>query len=346
MVLAVLLLLAMAAGPAALADEPVSFKGKSVTMIVGSAPGGGTDTSGRLIANFLHKYLPGEPNIVVQNMPGAGGISSVNYFVHQIKADGLTVLMGSETTIDPIVFRSSTNIQYDPKTLALVGGIGRGGSVIFIHKKDQSRLLDKSKPPVIIGNVGPVPREAVQPALWGVEYLGWNARWVAGYHGTNDVLLAFDRGEVDVSSTGNLFEVKDRMSDLHIITQTGRIHDGKIVGSDAFGDAPLFTDMIAGKIKQPAAQKAFDYWVALNSADKWLALPPGTPAPLLAAYRKSFEDISADPEFMAQGNRISEGFTPISAADFGRLVDILVSTPPEAIEYTKELMRKQGLGAP
>jgi hypothetical protein len=344
--LASLLVCLMAAGSGALADERVSFKGKSVTMIVGSAPGGGTDTAGRLLANFLHKYLPGEPNLIVQNMPGAGGISSVNFFVHQTKPDGLTVLMGSESTIDPIIFRSSTNVQYDPKMLELVGGIGRGGSVIFTHKKDRPRLLDKSKPPLIIGNVGPVPREAIQPALWGIEYLGWNARWVAGYHGTNDVLLAFDRGEVDVSSTGNLFEVKDRMKELFIITQTGMYRAGKIVGSDAFGDAPLFPDMIAGKIKTPAAQKAFDYWVALNSADKWLALPPGTPAPLLAAYRKSFQDASKDPEFTAQGSKISEGFTPISAADFGSLIDTLVSTPPEAIDYTKALMKKQGLSAP
>jgi len=336
---------AAAASWSAGAEEGVSFKGKSVTMIVGSAPGGGTDTTGRLLATFLHKYLPGEPGIVVQNMPGAGGISSVNLFVHQTKPDGLTVLMGSETTIDPIVFRSSSNVQYDPKKLEIVGGIGRGGSVIFTHAKESARLLDKTKPPLIIGNVGAMPREAIQPALWGIEDLGWNAKWVAGYHGTNDVMLAFDRGEVDVTSTGNLFEIRDRMKngEIHLITQTGMYRDGKIVGSEAYGKTPLFNDQMKGKLEQPAAKAAFAYLTALNSADKWLALPPGTPPEILATYRKSFDALGRDKEFLAEGRKVSDGFEPINARDFSALIATLVETPPEAIAYTKGLMRKQGL---
>src|SRR4051812_12510069 len=73
----------------------ISFKGKTVTMIVGSEPGGGTDASGRAIAPYLRKYLPDEPNVVVQNMPGASGITALNYFVNRTQPDGLTVIMGS-----------------------------------------------------------------------------------------------------------------------------------------------------------------------------------------------------------------------------------------------------------
>src|SRR5215470_11827278 len=89
-----ILVLTMAVTSEAAAQGPVTFKGKTITMLIGSEPGGGTDASGRLIARFLAKYLPGEPNIGVQNMPGASGIVSVNHFVYRTKPDGMTVLMG------------------------------------------------------------------------------------------------------------------------------------------------------------------------------------------------------------------------------------------------------------
>src|SRR6266567_5805094 len=91
----------------AAAQGAVSFKGKTVTLLIGSDPGGGTDASGRLIALHLRKYLPGEPNIVVQNMPGASGITALNYFVHRTQPDGLTVIMGSISMVDPMNFRRS-----------------------------------------------------------------------------------------------------------------------------------------------------------------------------------------------------------------------------------------------
>src|SRR5712691_6278417 len=116
------------------AGAPLSFKGKTITMIVGSEAGGGTDASGRLIAPYLRRHLPGEPSIVVHNMPGASGITSLNYFAQRTPPDGLTVMMGSISTIDPVVYRNSS-AQYDPKTFRIVGGIGRGGSIIFITRE-------------------------------------------------------------------------------------------------------------------------------------------------------------------------------------------------------------------
>src|ERR1043165_7352555 len=92
------------ASSAVQAAEPVSFAGKTVTMIISSAPGGGTDGAGRVIAQFLGKHLPGNPTIVVKNVPGAQGITAMNHFVSQAVApDGLTVVTGSSTLGDPLV---------------------------------------------------------------------------------------------------------------------------------------------------------------------------------------------------------------------------------------------------
>src|SRR4030088_1057554 len=83
---------------AAAAQHVPSFKGKTITMVVGSDAGGGSDAAGRLIALYLRKYLPGEPAIVVQNMSGGSGIAAMNYFVRRTQPDGLTVLMSAIST--------------------------------------------------------------------------------------------------------------------------------------------------------------------------------------------------------------------------------------------------------
>ena len=320
-----------------------SFKGKTITMLIGDDPGGGTDVAGRLIALYLRKYLPGAPAIVVQNMVGASGMAAMNYFTRRTEPNGLTVLMGSISTIDPVLFRNA-NAQYDPKTFRFIGGLGRGGSVIFLNQAAEPRLYDKSAKPVMIGSVQSMPRPGTQPILWSIEYLGWNGAWVGGYRGTNETLFALDRGEIDMTATGNIFQIQDRLHSgrLKIIYQTGALKDGRIVGRADFGAAPLFPDLMKGKITDPIAQKAFGLWTTLNTGDKWLALAERTPDAVLAAYRDAFDRLSAEREFLEQGEKISEGFTPMSATDVETVVGTLAD-PSEAVDYTKALMRKQGL---
>src|SRR3954453_7713296 len=105
------------------AQEPVSFQGKQILMVIGYAAGGGTDTAGRLIAANLGKHLPGNPTIVVQNVPGGDGMVALNYIVQQTKPDGLTITMGSGTQIDPLHSRKP-QAKYDPKDFNFIGGAG------------------------------------------------------------------------------------------------------------------------------------------------------------------------------------------------------------------------------
>src|SRR4029453_7916432 len=143
------LLLALAATPAA-AQNDVTFRGKTITMMIGSQAGGGTDATGRLIAPFLSKYLPGNPNVIIENRPGADGIVAMNYFVQQVKPDGLTATTGDSPQIDPIRYRAP-QAHYDPVKFEFVGGIGRGGSMLILDSAAEKRLYDKSAKPVTMG---------------------------------------------------------------------------------------------------------------------------------------------------------------------------------------------------
>lgn len=321
------------------------FKGKQVFMVIGFPPGGGTDLSGRMIAEFLAKYLPGQPDVLVRNIPGADGLTATNHFVQQVKPDGLTIMMASGSTSDPIHFRKP-EAKYDPSKFGIIGGVGRGGSVMVIRKEAQERLRDKTKPPVIMGTPAGVPKSGNLMTTWGIEYLGWNAKWVTGYKGTKDLGIAIERGEIDMVSTSNMGEVEHMMQSgkASMLTQTGTIQGGKYVPRSDAPRVPVLSDLMTGKISDPIAQKAFAYYQALTAMDKWLVVPPGTPEAITNIYRAAYVEVARDPHFFERGKKISEDFEARSKEDIEMLVRTLWETPDAALGHVNTLLKKQGIG--
>ena len=324
--------------------EEVSFKDKRIDMIIGYAPGGGTDAAGRLIAQFLGKYLPGSPNVVPRNMPGADGVTALNYMVVQTKPDGLTLAMNSSTQSDPLSYRKA-NAHFDPATFEVVGGVGRGGTFLLASNEGVKKLYNKSEPPAIMGSIDALPRSGMQVTAWGIEFLNWNAKWIVGYRGTNDVMLALERHEVDMTSTGNMFEMQKfiQSGDFKIIFQSGILENGKIKGRPELPDVPVFPTAIEGKIKDPIAKAAYEYWQNINTMDKWVALMPGTPKDIVETYRASFRKMAKDQEFIQLGKKMSDDFQPMEQQDVAYLIRALAQTPLEATDYMKMLLQKQGL---
>jgi tripartite-type tricarboxylate transporter receptor subunit TctC len=332
------------AGAPALAAEPVSFKGKTVTMIIGFAAGGGTDLSGRLIASFLGKYLPGEPSVIAQNVPGAEGLTAMNYFAQQAKPDGLTLTMGSGSVADPMNFRKPQS-QFDPTQFAYVGGAGRGGSMLIINKEAEKRLHDKSVSPVIMGSPGGAPRSGVQIAAWGMEFLGWNAKWVVGYRGTSDLMVALERGEIEMTATSNTQQIEKLLATgrFKVLVQSGALKQQQISPRSDFPDVPVMSALMQGKISDPLAAQSFDYWVTLHSEDKWLALPPGTPADIVRAYREAYAKVVIDAEFLARAKAMTDDFTPSPWQDLEFWMWKIGATPPAAIQFMSVMLRHQGI---
>jgi tripartite-type tricarboxylate transporter receptor subunit TctC len=337
------LLVAVAWNPSS-AQAPVSFEGKTVTMLVGFPTGGGTDASARMLAPFLTKYLPGNPNVIFNNMPGADGMVAMNSFVQRTKPDGLTVTMGSSTLSDPLQYRRPQS-HFDPTKFKFIGGLGRGGTILVIRTDAEKRLYDKSAPPVVMGSIGGIPRSGMQSTAWGIAYLGWNAKWVVGYRGTKELFLALERGEIDMTATGNLSQVQ-RMLDtgtVKILTQSGTTKNGERTARPDFGNAPVLASLVEGKITDPIEKQSFAYWTNLTSTDKWLALPPDTPDAIVKVYQLAYDQMVRDPDFIALGQKISEEIEPQPGADVARIVDILGSISPAAIEQIDVMLRKQGL---
>ena len=236
----------LTASPAA-AQESLSFHGKSVRMIVGSAAGGVTDQSARLVGRFIGKYLPGNPAIVVENVPGASGVKALNYFAQQVAADGLTFIAGSSSNVTPDVLRKDPAVLYDPSKFEFIGGIANPGSIVVINRAALPRLHDPAAPAVAMAQVGGT-RAAAQAALWGDEYLGWNVKWVSGYEGTAEFTLALLRGEADMIDTASAEVLANSCSG---IAGSGAGPNGRVQGRpDA---SPRFRAGCRSSIRHPRA---------------------------------------------------------------------------------------------
>lgn len=320
------------------------FTGKTVTLIIPSRPGGGTDSVGRMVGRFMQAYLPGKPNVVFSNIPGVAGVKALNFFVQQVKADGLTFYSGSSSNIEPNVMRNPA-VQYDPKTLMMVGAFPAPTSVVVLRKDAMSRLHDKTKPPVVKGDET-ADRTTDQMAVWGPNYLDWNVRWVLGYPGTQEMILALHRGEIDMLITygDSLLHQFEKDGGFVFVAQTGESRDGQLVRGARFPDVPVFSDLIKPKLKDARAIKAFEAWENLSRIGKWVALPPNTPPEIVATYRKAFLEMTKDEAFKVEAERIlGAGYTVGSGEDMQRVTKITSAISDDDLNFFVQLKKNIGI---
>jgi hypothetical protein len=332
------------AGVAMPAAADVTFKGKKVTVIVGSTPGGSTDASARLLALYFAKHLPGKPDVIVSNRPGAKGLKAQNFFAQQVKPDGMNLLVASGSQIDPVNYRVPQS-KYDPTNYTLVGGLDIGGTFLIIRKDQLAALTDKSKPPVAMGSVTGLPRSGMTMTGWGIGYLGWNAKWISGYRGTPALMLALERGEIGMTSFANQ-EMRPALLDKNkyaIIYQSGINNASTPAQMTGLVNVPLFAPAVESKITGDTAKKGFGYWRAISSVIKWAALPPKTPADIAKAYRTAFAKTIDDPEFKKRSKLMNEQVTIITPEALEEKVRSLGQLPPEALSFMITMLKKQGL---
>src|SRR5262249_18268097 len=146
-------------------------------------------------------------------------------------------------------------------------------------------------------------------------------------------------------STGNLFQIQKFLQSgrFKILSQSGTLHKGRTVPRPEFGDAAMFANLIKGRISDPTVQKAFDYWSTMTSLDKWFALPPRTPEPIIRAHRAAYEAASAGTDFAELGKRISEDLEPVAYDDVTFLIERLGGTTSEAVTAISTMLRRQGI---
>lgn len=329
----------------ATAKAEFSFQGKTVKIIINSKPGGGTDASARQVGSLISDQMPGKPQVVFQNLPGGGGIKANNYFYAKVKPDGLTALSGSRTQVSPYKLRHKS-VKYDPGKYRFVGGTARLGTILLINKDPaiQARLNNKKAKPVAFGAIDG-ERTGDHAAVWGMEYLGWNIKFVLGYPGTSEMLLAARRGEVDMVNNQTVFNVMPLLKDNMIaLNQLGNRDDsGKFVEREEFKGVPVLGDQLRGKLDAKGA-KAYAGWLDDQTVEKWIALPAGTPDDVTKAWRDAHDKVMKDPKFVELAKREYGGdFGWYTGKQMDEIVKSLVATTDEDLAFFINLRKKHGL---
>jgi hypothetical protein len=252
----------------------------------------------------------------------------------------LTLVLSSNSEADPITYRVP-QAQYDPRNFEIVGGLGFGDNVMIVRADALPRLLDKSKPPVAMGSVSGAPRSGMRMAIWGAGYLGWNIKWVTGYPGSPDLVLALERGEIEMTSFPR-FYVADKLTDtkkFKITYLDGLNPNARPSGRADADNAPIFIKAMEGKIKEPKIKAAYDYWRAALLF-KWIALAPKTPEAIRDTYRAAFAKIIVDPEFITAADQGIEGYQLLSPQETAKMIDELATSSDEAIQTMDSLLPK------
>ncbi|MFQ5850314.1 MAG: Bug family tripartite tricarboxylate transporter substrate binding protein [Candidatus Binatia bacterium] len=307
------------------------YEGKTLKILVSSSPGGGTDTAGRLVGRFLPQFLPGNPAIIIQNMPGGGGTVSNNYFTRRAKPDGLFLLQDSSSGLGSFS-RGGRRIKYDPRKYGAIGSIMRGGSVLMVRKEARHRLTDPKAKPVVVGDTDGI-RTWVSMTVCGAEYLGWNPRWIVGYAGTGEIILAFRQGEIEMMATANAKLIKGLVKDgvVDIITQAGKVR------RKDFPNVPTFEELLGNKRPSGVPWQAYRVWAGPSEVDKFLVAPPGTPDKTVGLLREAFQKMAQDREFISQATKF---FGNAWIARGGKETQALIREVTTVSQEVKGFLRK------
>jgi tripartite-type tricarboxylate transporter receptor subunit TctC len=336
----------VAVDTAAAAQQDVSFAGKSITMTIGFSAGGNVDVYGRMLGRHLARYLPGHPGLIVLNQLGAGGVVALNEWANRAEPNGLFATIGAQSQTDPDALLR-TRAKYDLTTFNYVGGLSAYSQGLFVSKDAVDRLYNKAAKPLTMGLVGTTLRSGNYQVLWGSAFLGWNVKWIRGYTGTGELRQALERGEIDMSTFGASTDIDYllRSGRFAVVSQSGTVKDGKQQPRDVLGSAPIISDLIKDKIKDPQAQKAFDYGELVSQVGMWLALPPRTPEPIVAAYVDAFAATLNDPQYQVEFARIDPDSPVASKAELERLIRELAKVSPETLDFIQAELKRQGFGS-
>jgi tripartite-type tricarboxylate transporter receptor subunit TctC len=316
-----------AAGTPAQAGE-VSFAGKQIRLSIGfSSTGYGYDTYGRLLARQLGKYLPGNPTISPQNRPGAGSLNLANYIYSGAPRDGTEIaIVGRGVAIEPLIGASQG--KFDSRKFVWLGSMNNEVSGFFIRQGAPAANLNEilAGTPLQVGSTGAAgDQQAFTIALNSL--LGTRVKPIAGYPGTQEILLAIERGELDgivgyswgVARAGNRDDLASGR--LKIVMQLG------LEKHKELPEVPMLYDFV----QAPQDRQVLDLIFSRQSMGRPLIAPPGLDPAVAELLRAAFASAMHDPQLVAEAAKMDLELGFVSGAEVQAMVERLYQSPPEVI---------------
>jgi tripartite-type tricarboxylate transporter receptor subunit TctC len=329
--------LAGGAGSAAKAQDVATFyKGKTIELIVGASAGGTYDAYARVLTRYLTAHLPGNPNIVLKNMPGAGGLIAARQLYVQAPKDGTVIGTTMRGALMEPLLGNSAQANFDSRKFNFLASASTANGVTCFVRSD-AKVQDFKQvftQPLVVGASARGSAIGDTPRIIN-NLLKTNFKIVSGYNGTPDTIIAFERGEIE-GICGLQFADMPRQipswaeGKVKVILQIGMRSD------DAMNklNIPEVWDFISDPAERTVSELVF---ASYEFGRPFLA-PPGVPANRVAALRQAFEDTFQDQQFLADVKKFQLELDPRTGAEVQAIVDKLFAAPPALVARARKVM--------
>jgi len=321
-------LAAVSSHPAAAEDF---YAGKQITLIVGAGVGGGYDHQARLVARHLGRHIPGNPAIIVQNMPAAGSLAATNYMYSTAPKDGTTIaLIQRGMLLSKLTYPGGTRFEIDRfrwlTSLNSEVAVTLSWNATSPHRTAQDLFAKE----LIVGGIVGVDPETT-PRLYN-SLIGTRFKVVNGYNSTAEIALAVERGEVQGMGDFSWSSLKVVRPQWLREKTVSLLMQGALTSDPELSALPNALDFV----KSAADRKVLELHFTQKTAARPIISPPGVPAERVAMLIAAFKALAKDQEFLADAEKTKQEIGLVPSEEVEKVVALIVSTPPEIAErYAK-----------
>lgn len=309
------------------------YRNKTVNLMVGFAPGGGADLWGRLVARHLGEFIPGKPNVVVQNMPGAGGYRAVGYVYNVASMDGTNLVMPVTTAITAPSL-GVPNVTWDIFKLQWLGNLSRDTvACVAMGKSGIKTIAEARTKEIIFGADGLDDPSAQQPRALA-NLLGFKTKVVSGFKGTGQALLSLESGEIDARCAIFASQaISERRSDF----ESGKLVPIMQVGSrkhPIFGDAPMVYDFA----RTDEERKIMQFLFGATEITRPVAVGPGVPKDRVSALREALSATANSSALREEAKRMNLVVDPMDWKETETAIRASIDFDQSIIDQAKKII--------
>lgn len=306
------------------------FAGRKMSLIVDTSAGGGYDAYGRLLARHYGAHIPGSPTIIVQNMPGAGGLTAANWLAQIAPRDGSVIQIMSRS-VPLSTLMGTPGVRFDPLTLSWIGSLNREVVVAFAWTAAKVENFEHlMRQQFSVGVTGPSADSALFTRLSN-NLLGAKLKIISGYRGSDAINLSVEQGENQIG-TGSWSSLKTRKPDWIADNKIKVLVQFALEGLPELKGVPLVGDFAPNE----RARKAFEIFLAPQEMGRPIVAPPAVPSDRLDVLRKAMLATTADAEFLAQAERQGLDIDPIDGAKVLSLLQSIYALDADLVKLARD----------
>ena len=324
------------AGPVKAQDASEPYQGRTITIVIGSSAGGGYDTYGRLLSRHLGRHVPGAPQVVPANMPGAGSATAASHVANAGKDGGVIGIIFASVMVEPLL-GDKTRVKLDPSRLAFIGNANREVFLCSMRSSAPVKTIEDMRAREVVTGASATGGATVDFPLMLNRFLGAKVKIVRGYPGTREITLAIEKGELDgacglawsTTSVQYPRTLAEGMPLRIVLQETMRGHPVlNAAGIPVAGDLA----------RNDAERQALALFYAQNEFGRPFVASADIPADRLAILRKAFNSAMKDPELLADAKKLNVDIIPSTGEEVQAEVRRMYATPPDVVAAVRKAL--------